>query len=326
MESHLREWVTEIRQRFDERGWRGLLYLVYTLYLTVWYAVTSRYEPGRNPFEEEWDILVVLDACRVDTLREVADEYDFIDQVDTRWSVGSQSDEWMAKTFTSQWEDEISRTRYITGNGHSDMVFEKGALPPSNNTTPLDFATWDLVAMDSFYEFDQVWKRNHDSTYRVVLPQSITDRAVVAGREGGHSRMLLHYMQPHLPYIGKAIAEGREPTDLEIFGYQRLETGEASRGEVVDLYRETLRYVLDSVEVLLDNTDAERVVITADHGEAFGEGAVYGHPEGFPHPIVKRVPWVETSATDSGSYDPEVSDLSSEGIDVEDHLKDLGYL
>jgi len=38
---------------------------------------------GTNIYERDWDALVVLDACRVDILREVADEYEFIDEVDS---------------------------------------------------------------------------------------------------------------------------------------------------------------------------------------------------------------------------------------------------
>lgn len=39
-------------------------------------------------------------------------------------------------------------------------------------------------------------------------------------------------------------------------------------------------------------------MITADHGDLFGEFGQYGHPEGFVHPNLNQVPWVETTATD----------------------------
>ena len=38
--------------------------------------------------------------------------------------------------------------------------------------------------------------------------------------------------------------------------------------------------VLRHVQNLLNNHDAERVIISADHGEAFGEFGVYRHPVG----------------------------------------------
>ena len=43
-------------------------------------------------------------------------------------------------------------------------------------------------------------------------------------------------------------------------------------------------YVLNDIGILLDNLDAERVVITADHGEAFGEYGILGHKLGSLHP------------------------------------------
>lgn len=288
--------------------------------------ITSRIKFGTNVYEYDWDLLIVLDACRVDTLREVADEYEYIDSIDTIWSVGSQSDEWMAKTFTSEWREEIAKTRYLTGNGHTEYVFENRDYPPTNNTIPFDFSAWKTVDESSFYEIENVWRTNHDEKYGVVLPSTLTDYAIVAGRDGGHDRMIVHYMQPHLPYIGKALTEGRSPTEIERRGYELLEEGTATRDEVYPLYRETLRAVLDEVAVLLENVDAEKAVITADHGEAFGEGFAYGHPEGFLHPTVKRVPWIELTATDERTRDPDVDDSGKEEIDVKDHLRDLGYM
>jgi hypothetical protein len=44
-------------------------------------SVSTRVDVATNVFEKDWDVLVVLDACRVDALRAVQDEYDFIDDV-----------------------------------------------------------------------------------------------------------------------------------------------------------------------------------------------------------------------------------------------------
>lgn len=73
-------------------------------------ACTSRYPIGRNVYERDWDLLVVLDTCRVDALREVSPEYDFIGEVDAVWSVGSATAEWTANTFTQSHLDKISKT------------------------------------------------------------------------------------------------------------------------------------------------------------------------------------------------------------------------
>ncbi|KAB1196266.1 MULTISPECIES: LTA synthase family protein [Haloferax] len=324
MQLSVREWFSEMRERVSDMGLRGLLYIPFTIYLSLWYGLTSRCEPGQNVFDEEWDLLIVLDACRVDTLREVMDEYEFIEEVDTRWSVGTQSAEWMAKTFTKTYSDEINKTTYISGNPFSDKVIVQGRYPPANNTIPFDVSSWNVVGRDDFYELDLSWKRR-DDTYKVVLPDTLTNRVIKAGRERDQDRIIVHYMQPHLPYIGGAIKEDRPATETEAKGYELMERGDVNREDVYPVYRETLRYVLDEVEELLDNVDAERVAITADHGEAFGEMAQYGHPEGLPFPIVKRVPWVETSAQDLNTRDPDVTRERTIDSNLEDHLRDLGY-
>ena len=220
------------------------------------------------------------------------------------------------------------RTNYrelITAKGYIEQLLTQGIHPPKNNTTPLDFSRWRLVEIDAFSDVEMVWRDNHDETYRVALPDVVTDYAIHTGRERDPDRLLVHYMQPHLPYIGQAVSESRCPTEIEIAGYNQLETGDADRDHVYELYKDTLRLVLDEVEVLLQNVDADDVVITADHGEAFGEFAAYGHPEGFPHPVVKKVPWVRTSASDEETRVPDIETDSGVSVDVEEHLRDLGY-
>ncbi|MDZ7731077.1 MAG: hypothetical protein U5K37_09360 [Natrialbaceae archaeon] len=87
--------------------------------------------------------------------------------------------------------------------------------------------------------------------------------------------------------------------------------------------------MLDDVELLLENVDAETVAISADHGESFGEFWEYGHKTGSLNPYVRRVPWVETSATDTGTYTPTVEppqEAESESDEsVEESLEALGY-
>lgn len=75
-----------------------------------------------------------------------------------------------------------------------------------------------------------------------------------------------------------------------------------------EAYLDNLRIVLDEVAVLLENIDADTVAITTDHGGAFGERNFYRHPVACPLSRVRRVPWVETTAVDTGSIEPSASD------------------
>jgi hypothetical protein len=109
--------------------------------------------------------------------------------------------------------------------------------------------------------------------------------------------------------------------------WDQLSSDEIAQDVVWESYRENLRYVLDDVELLLENLDAGTVVISADHGNAMGQWGQYGHPGGVPIAPLRNVPWVETMATDTGSYDPEPEEgrKSATTDEVRSRLKDLGY-
>ena len=87
-----------------------------------------------------------------------------------------------------------------------------------------------------------------------------------------------------------------------------------------------LRWVLDDLELLLNNIDRNKVIITSDHGEAFGEYGIYMHHPGSLHPHVRNVPWSVTTATDNHEYQPDFNPESMSDRSVEDTLSALGYL
>ena len=313
------DWLSESVDRVQRKGTRGLLQSIYYAYVGALLSVATRYPLGTNVYERDWDLLVVLDACRVDAMREVADEYDFLPEVDSIRSVGSTSIEWMALTFREQYAAEIARTAYVNGNAQFDKVFRERRTPPHIAAAPVGpgFDAYDVVTPDEFGHVDNVYEYGYDDEHGVVLPRTMTDRAVAVGRERDPDRCVVHYMQPHAPYIG---VEGK-PAHI----FDDLRTGSLSHEEAWEMYVETLRAALDDVEILLENYDADRVAITADHGEGFGEWTFYSHNIGCPHPAVRRVPWVETTASDEGTFEPSVEAVEGVSSSVEDQLARLGY-
>ncbi len=324
MTTSFREWISEHREQIASEPLRGLLHAVFTLYLGLWYTVTSRWPVGTNVYDTQWDLLIVLDGCRVDALESVADEYDFINGIESRWSIGSHSHEWLTQTFSSEHLDSIAGTAYVSGNGHTHETFVEGTYPPGE-TVPFCWPDWNTVDDAAFGHLDMVWRFGHRGSLGVP-PRTITERTVAVGRDADFDRIIAHYMQPHIPYIAGALEDGRSPTDVETKGWKLLESGDADRGDVWELYLDNLRLVLDEVEVLLDNVAADEVVVTADHGNAFGEFGVFGHPEGMLLPEVKEVPWVTTEAVDRGTFTPSREVDETDVTDIEDHLEALGYV
>jgi len=291
------------------------------------FSVTSRRPFGTNVFDRDWDLLVVLDACRVDAMREVAPEFDFIDSVDSIWSVGSASHEWLCKTFTTDHLDTIRETAFVSTNPHVPRTFREGEFPPGTYSIPLMLADWKVVHGDEFLTLRHIHRHDYEDCFASIPADLVTDHAIQVGRAHDFGRMVVHYFQPHRPYISAAHAEDRPVTDLEDHPWDALRAKTATKQEVWELYLENLRYALRSVERLLDNVDADTVAITADHGDLFGEFGLYGHPEGFVHPNLKKVPWVVTNATDTHENDPSVDVQRQElEVDVEGRLRDLGYL
>lgn len=328
MHTDARNWFRELSRGIQRRELRDIARALRGAFNGPYYTVTTRYPIGTNIYERDWDLLLVLDACRVDALRSVTSEYDFLDEVESIWSVGSASHEWICKTFTNEHRKAISETALVTSNPFFPQTFNDRTFPPKAYSIPVMWPEWDVVEKSSFAKFLHVHRHDYDEHFPEAPPDVMTDYAINVARNGAFDRMVVHYLQPHTPYIADAYAENRPPTEIEADPWTAMEQGVATVNEVKELYLENLRFVLDSIEQLVRNVDAPKVVITADHGELFGELGLYGHPEGFVHPTLKKVPWATTTATDHCERTPDVEESRQDSMDAdtEQRLADLGYL
>ena len=304
-------WASQSRKRIREHGLDGVrdsLRPVYNKGLSQY----SRFkDPGTPIYDREWDLLVILDACRLDVMQEVAGSYSFIENVDVFRSLDSTTEFWMKKNFTAQYADEMAETTYVCGNPFSDSV----------------------LSSDSFNKLNEVWRRTWDEP-GTVPPRAITDetiRAMRSAESGKADRVIAHYMQPHCPFIPRP--ELSAPKSLERFGNQRrrdvwgqLRDGDLTREEVWEGYRLNLELGLDDVSLLLRSVNADRVVVSSDHGNALGELGVYGHPPNMPHDCLRNVPWIETTATDDGEYEPETEFDEEIERSTDEQLAALGYV
>jgi hypothetical protein len=297
--------------------------LLQAAYRKALHQVSRTRQPGTNVFEREWDLLVIVDACRLDLYREAVADGEFrFGEVDSVRSLDSMTRAWMQKTFVDRYADELERTHYLCGNPFSSDAVDGGRLA----------------------SLDEVWRYHWDDDSGTLRPRPLTDRAIAHGRErgGADDRLLVHYMQPHWPFLRALETSGGEGLDLGGFVddgqysawendpddvWERLRRGLVSGTEVWEGYLDNLRLVLDDVELLLENYDAERAVISSDHGNAMGEWGIYGHPLHMPLSVLRRVPWVETSASDERTHEPDPAHLESRSVDedVASKLTQLGY-
>jgi hypothetical protein len=304
------DWVTETRESINELGLSmGLREGAYELYVGGLRRANPYYPGTTNVYDREWDVLLILDGCRVDLMAEVAAEYPFLDRRDEITSVGSSSIQWLENTFVEEHREKMRETAYVTANPFSHRVLSDG----------------DLLALD------EVWRYEWDDELGTIPARPVTDRAISTKRELDPNRLVVHYMQPHFPSVPDHLGGGMNANTLgEGAGWEdpwdRVRKRELELDRVWESYRENLRYVLDEVALFLENADADRVAITADHGNAAGEWGVWGHPR-VPVPEIRRVPWYEAAARDTGEYDPEVTvSVPTDDEDVQSKLSALGYL
>lgn len=272
---------------------------------------TGSADVGTPVYERDWDVLVVLDACRHDLLADVTDAYDFLpDRVPRHVSNASYSRGWMRANFRDEYADTMAATGHISANPYT--------------ADALDQRDWAFLT--------EVWRTHWDADAGTVPPRPVTDHAIRAWRRDAPDRLVVHYMQPHAPFIAAADDHELPNPETGTFGvgiddrtaFERLRDGDLDRETLWSDYRDTLRLVLDDVAILRNNIEADTVVITSDHGNAIGEAGVYGHPPDVTIPAIREVPWVELSTTDTESYTPEIAAREPEA-DPEDRLRDLGY-
>lgn len=281
----------------------------YDWYVKGWRAL-EKLVTGTNVFEKEWDALILLDCARPDMLAAVSEDYPYLSSGETLQSVASCSSEWLQKTFQERYSDQLSGTGYVTANPNTSEVDGVGL-------------TRDLV---------EVWRTGWSDEKETVPPRKVTDAAIRYARERTWNRLVVHYMQPHPPFLtgggeysGKVVHPDRD-TDTLTFP-EALLAGKVDPEAGWRRHVENLRIVLDEVDVLRRNLDADRMVISADHGQAFGEWGIYGHPCRVPVPALRRVPWETTTATDAHTYSPDTTRMqgTESEASVEEKLRALGY-
>lgn len=281
----------------------------------------------------DWDVCLVLDGCRADTFERVlstrAGEREYLPPVDTRWSVGSASPEWIYETFRDRYRDHWGRAGYVTANPFSG---KHGGERPYVHPSVYPLRERGLAHLDEVWRYQ--WQGSTDA--ETVAPGDVTDRALSAWDrrdELGVDRLVVHYMQPHIPFRRRtAWSPGWE---LERFGHdgkprddwKQLRDGELDPVEFRAAYEDNLRWVLAEVDRWRELTDA-RVLVTSDHGNAMGEWGQWGHPAGCANPAMRRVPWVRFEGVGGGERARVASAAVSKAHDVEpatDRLKALGY-
>lgn len=262
---------------------------------------------GINIFDQDWDVCLVLDACRYDYFEEYA-----VEQLDgtarRRESLASSTIEWVDTNIRPR---TLHDTVYVTANPKF---------------------CYSSVDEDTFYDQVYTWEETESGDGRLesVDPELVATLTMDAVERYPNKRILAHFMQPHCPFLG---ATGRET-----FPERPWDDIRDNWPDVRDLtreaYAENVEYVLPYIDAIFDSVDG-RVVVTADHGQLLGERVYpvpireFAHPAGIYVPELVEVPWHvrESSERRRVVSEPPVAATDGEYDEssVERLLKQLGY-
>lgn len=244
--------------------------------------------------KRDWDILILLDALRYDYF----EKYSKIDGNLRRViTPGSCTEEWRQKIFNyANYKD----TAYVSGN---PQVSEWKFLRDTNEIP--------------FFHIDEVWKYGWNEKYKCVIPEEVTNSAIKNIDTFRDKHMIIHYLQPHPPFITNdkyLVGRGQEWEKIEaekhttipieqvkymggliynyigtIFNTEDIRTG----------YKDNLLLVLQEAEILLDyielGEEPKKVIISSDHGERLGyqeDNYTFGHGVNLTGDI-RKIPWFE---------------------------------
>ena len=223
-------------------------------------------------FEKEWDNLIILDACRFDLFKEVVNK-----DVESRISVGSSTLEYVEKTFS---DGDYSNTVYVSGNPHfHQSQFEN-----------LTGRNVEEVFHSVFHTYQTDW----DEKENTILPKPIIRDAKTAESLFGDKRLVVHFMQPHYPFVPSNLTKGGINSKLDESSesvWRKAERGEYSREEVWRAYKSNLEYVIEDIMDLVENLEG-RTLVTSDHGNLVGENGLYGHPSRAQAKALRKVPFL----------------------------------
>jgi len=254
-------------------------------------------DEGVSIFDEDWDNLVILDAARFDHFEELCD----IDgELEHRTSRGSTS------------------KQFVRGNFRADQL----------DTVYVSANFWYAQLADELGDVHRFVKTERDALGGMTsTPETVTAKAKDVAASHPRKRLIVHYMQPHQPYLagrGKTFDHG---SSLEV----TVSRNDLSERDVRAAYRDNLRLVLEEAAQLVDFLPG-KTVVTADHGELINDREApipirgYGHPESIFVEELVKVPWlvVENGTRKDVSEARDAEPVDSDG--VERNLRDLGYL
>lgn len=145
---------------------------------------------AKNLLEESWDFLVVLDACRYDYFKDLYRNY-LDGEVKKAISPALFTTDWLNKVFPNFYGDIV----YVSANPYINSKIEVA-----------DHYGLKFEGKKHFLKVVDVWKWGWDNQLGTVPSNELNKTLFKIKNNYKNKRFILHYIQPHEPYISKNYA------------------------------------------------------------------------------------------------------------------------
>lgn len=267
-----------------------------------------------NVFDKDWDNLILLDACRYDAFNQIYKEQDLDGELEATHSRGSATMEFLEANVPDR---DLADTIYVTG---TSMLYRMTEI--------------DGRFEHNFHDVINVW-RDADLEGQNASPDQMVDATQKAADKYPNKRLLIHFIQPHIPFVGEFGQSEFGEVNGSVWRQTRRGNLDTPDEALWRAYYENLEYVLPSVRKLLSEL-AGKTVVSSDHGQLIGERLFpipikdYGHPNGIYADELVKVPWLVSERGERKNIvaePPQVGD-DRQSLDeaAKNVLNNLGYL
>jgi len=213
-----------------------------------------------------WKYLFVLDACRYDYFKELYINY-FKGKLLKVYSPACRTVEWL------------------------DTIFKRPLNCYYFSCCPWihSHSRWSLYNRKIIDLWDGIW----ESKLKTVPAKEANKAILIKYLEYIKRKSIIHYVQPHYPYIGKYKFPIPPSGKIDNMN-QIIMMLQGREEELKKAYISNLEYVLEATKELIDYLDGDNIIITSDHGELLGEHNYYFHDYS---PVViwkelREIPWL----------------------------------
>lgn len=221
--------------------------------------------------KREWTDLIILDACRHDSLAQEYPRYVKGKLLKVYNGGVTWTFDWFMRTF----RDEYDAVLYTAAPLAVKKTFHKRGWVYPNHFRE--------VVGHRVVNFDP----NDISKNCRFINEAVTNHKWTGKR-------VIRYLSPHPPFPGLPWTMNRNKQNR---ARAKIIRGDITLKEFRKAYVQGLRYALEAVTDLMPHL-GEKVVITSDHGECLGDCGQFFHGASLkPHDHLVYVPWLEVKAT-----------------------------